>query len=212
MNLTWLGHASFRIDDTPGIIYIDPWKVPPGSPKGDLILITHPHYDHCDPDDVSILAKSSSVIVGVSAVAKKLGRTIIVVEPDRSYVAGSWNVETVSAYNIGKEFHKRSEGWVGFVLTLADGTKVYHTGDTDSVDEASRVEADILLVPCGGTYTMNGAEAGRLANTIKPRLVVPMHWGDIVGSRKDAEEVKESYAATVIPEPLKPIPTNPSPR
>ncbi len=52
-NIHWLGHATFRIEDGRTQIYIDPWKLPAGAPKADVILITHSHYDHLSADDIA---------------------------------------------------------------------------------------------------------------------------------------------------------------
>ena len=46
-NIHWIGHASFRIEDGKSQIYIDPWKLPAGSPKASVVLVTHGHSDHC---------------------------------------------------------------------------------------------------------------------------------------------------------------------
>jgi L-ascorbate metabolism protein UlaG (beta-lactamase superfamily) len=78
-----------------------------------------------------------------------------------------------------------------------------HTGDTDALPHHDTLKAEIALLPCGGTYTMDGDEAGTLARRMGPGTVIPMHWGDIVGSRADAETVLRHYPATVILEPAR---------
>ncbi len=50
---------------------------------------------------------------------------------------------------------------------------------------------DVALLPVGGTYTMDAAEAAQAANQIKPKLAIPMHWGKLVGSRQDADKFRE---------------------
>jgi L-ascorbate metabolism protein UlaG (beta-lactamase superfamily) len=82
------------------------------------------------------------------------------------------------------------------VVTL-DGVRYYHTGDSDLTPEMQAVKADVLLVPVGGTYTMTAAEAARAARAIAPRLAVPMHWGDIVGERADAEAFQREAGVPV---------------
>ena len=54
-----------------------------------------------------------------------------------------------------------------------------------------RLSADVIFLPVGGTYTMTAAEAAGLANVIKPKIAVPIHWGSIVGSLADAETFKK---------------------
>jgi len=78
----------------------------------------------------------------------------------------------------------------GYIIEL-NGLRYYIAGDTDITEENKKVKCDIALVPVGGTYTMNAAEAAELVNTIKPRTAVPIHYGDIVGTQQDAEEFIE---------------------
>src|SRR5512142_1887281 len=72
-NIHWLGHATFRIEDGSTQIYVDPWKLPAGVPKADVILITHGHYDHYSPDDIARIEQPSTVFLAPTDVAGKLG-------------------------------------------------------------------------------------------------------------------------------------------
>ncbi len=195
--ITWLGHSSFRIDGSL-TVYIDPWKVPAAAPQADLILVTHEHHDHCSPDDVARLAKKGTVILAPPRAADKLpGLTVTRVRPGEHHAIGAATVETVPAYNIGKPFHPKASGNVGYVLTL-DGGRVYHAGDTDLIPEMAGIEVDVALLPAGGTYTMSPAEAARAAATIHPReAAVPIHYGDIVGRAEDGEAFRRSVGDAV---------------
>ncbi len=195
-NIHWLGHATFRIQDGSKQIYIDPWKLPAGAPKADVILITHSHYDHLSAEDIARIEQPSTVFVAPADVAAKLkGKHVTTAAPGGSYTVGGLQVQAVPAYNTNKDFHKKSEGWVGYVVTLSDGTRVYHTGDSDVTPEMKAVKTDVALMPCGGTYTMTAAEVAQAANAFKPAVLVPMHWGDIVGSRSDADAVAKAFTA-----------------
>ena len=82
---------------------------------------------------------------------------------------GPVKVQAVAAYNINKDFHKKSENWVGYIVTLSNGTRVYHSGDSDATPEMKAVKTDIAMLPCGGTYTMTAAEvAGRQTPSSRP--------------------------------------------
>ena len=71
-SLEWLGHAGFRVRVGRATIYIDPYRVPPGSPEADLILITHGHYDHFSPQDLERLSGRDTWLVGPAAVAERV--------------------------------------------------------------------------------------------------------------------------------------------
>ncbi len=95
------------------------------------------------------------------------------------------------AYNPNKKFHPKSAGHVGYIVTLS-GKRIYHAGDTDLIPEMTQIKTDIALLPVSGTYVMTAVEAAEAANTIKPALAIPMHYGDadVVGTRQDAEDFR----------------------
>ena len=182
---------------------MDPWKLPPDTPPADFILVTHAHYDHCSPDDVARIRTPRTLLVCPADAARTLGGTATIVAPGQSVAVGPWTIETVPAGNLRKEFHPLSKGWVGYVLTLDDRRRLFHAGDTDQLPAHDGLRVDIALLPCGGTYTMDGEEAGRLAEDLAPGVAIPMHWGDIVGSHDDAMAVQRHYPPTVILEPMR---------
>ena len=121
------------------------------------------------------------------SVAKALDGDVRPVKRGQRIKVGDIDIQAVAAYNIGKDFHPRSSDNVGYVVTI-EGTRIYHTGDTDVIPEMKEIKTDIALLPCGGTYTLTAQEAAKAVDIIKPKIAVPMHWGSVVGSRKDAEE------------------------
>lgn len=186
-NITWLGHATFKIKAKDLLIYIDPYKISK-QPPADIILITHQHYDHCSGDDVKKIRKKDSVIVAPGDCASMLG-DITEVSPGKELNIKGIKIRTVCAYNVNKQFHQKSKGWVGYIIDTPDGL-IYHAGDTDSIPEMDDIKADVVLLPVGGTYTMGAKEAHKSALKISPRLAIPMHYGEVTGSRCDAEEFK----------------------
>ena len=106
-------------------------------------------------------------------------------------------VAAVAAYNTSKRdedglpFHPREAGCVGFDLNVG-GQRLYHAGDTDVIPEMDAVVGvDVALLPVSGTYVMTAGEAAEAARRIQPAAAVPMHWGQHIGTRKDAEEFAE---------------------
>ncbi len=182
IEITWLGHASVMIGDGSSTIYIDPWKVKGGLPKGDLILITHEHYDHYSQGDIELLSGSDTKVLA----PERMPLVTDVISAGQSLSMKGITVKAVPAYNIGKQFHPKAKGWVGYIVTI-EGRKIYHTGDSDLIPEMKDLDVDAALIPVGGTYTMDEEEAAEAARAMRARAVIPIHFGDIVGTRENAE-------------------------
>ena len=185
-NIKWLGHASILISTGGKNIYIDPWKLIKDQPKGDLILITHSHYDHFSPDDISKIVRNDSVIIGPHDIFKIKTGEKKEIKPGQEINLNWVKIKAVPAYNINKHFHPKSNNWCGYIIEI-DGNKIYIAGDTDFIPEMKNIVADIVILPIGGTYTMTAEEAANAINIIKPKIAIPYHFGDIVGSEKDAK-------------------------
>lgn len=192
--ITWLGHASFRLERRVGrrlkVVYIDPWRVPGEPQDADVILITHPHFDHLSLPDIHKVAKGTTVIVGPPDCLKEVTGTTRAVKPGDHLELDGVGVDVVPAYNTNKPYHPKANQWVGYVVELGK-VRIYHAGDTDVIPEMHAIRADVALVPVSGTYVMNADEAFMAVSFIDPKLAIPMHYGSIVGSEADAQRFKE---------------------
>jgi L-ascorbate metabolism protein UlaG (beta-lactamase superfamily) len=193
-NITWLGHDGFLIQGNGKAIVIDPFQVKQCEPA-DIILISHEHYDHCSPEDVNKIRKDSTVIVTEAQSAKKLSGDVRVVQPGDKLTVSGIPIEAVPSYNTNKSFHPKKNGWLGFIVTV-DGARIYHAGDTDQIPEMASFQVDIALLPVSGTYVMTAEEAVVAAGVLKPKVVIPMHYGAIVGSADDAKRFQEALRGT----------------
>ncbi len=191
ITLSWLGHASFKLKAGERIIYLDPWKVKKGE-GADLILFTLSHFDHLSHDDVRHVQKKDTVIVTTKDSASNLKGDIRIIKPGDKITFDDIDIQAIPAYNIGKNYHPKVNGWVGFIVTIS-GKRIYHAGDTDAIIEMKKLNVDVALLPVGGTYTMTAEEAAEIANEFKPASAIPMHWGTIVGSKADAEKFKKLF-------------------
>ena len=182
MELKWLGHASFKIKTGGKTIYIDPYEGEYDE-EADLVLSTHHHDDHCKVDKIKAVKTGKTTIVAPPECGRKIGAPVKTLKPGESMAFGDVTVEAVEAYNFkrfrspGTPFHPKGVG-VGY-LVKAEGKTVYHCGDTDFIEEMKSIKGvDLLLVPSGGTYTMDNPEAADATVAINPGKAVPMHIWD----------------------------------
>ncbi len=177
------------------VIYFDPYKILETTNDADIVFITHDHYDHLSSEDLQkVINENTLVILPESCLLtwENLGynNEIYTVKPDNHYHNELVSFDTVGAYNINKNFHPKNNNWVGYIVNI-DGKRYYVAGDTDMNDDNVRVKCDVALIPIGGTYTMDYKEAAEFVNIIKPSMVIPIHYGSIVGSKEDALRFKE---------------------
>ena len=188
MNIKINTHSSIQIDN----MAFDPYDADKLKFKAKYIFLTHTHYDHLDIPSIKALSNKNTIIIATPDAKETLethfNNKIIYVKPGDEINLETCQVEVLPSYNINKNFHKKESGWVGYKV-IKDGTVYAVLGETDKTPEIEKLsEIDILFVPIGGTYTMNAKEAAELANIIKPNLVVPMHYGSVVGTKADEKE------------------------
>lgn len=202
--LHWLGHDSFRLEG-PVVVYFDPWKLGKKQPPADLVLVSHEHSDHCSPQDVEKVRGRGTVIVANAGSADKLPGATLVRPGDRLAIAGL-EIEAVHAYNLtkfraeGVPFHPKEAEHVGYVVTV-EGVRLYFAGDTDPIPEMADIRCDVALLPVSGIYVMTAEEAVEAARTLRPEIVVPMHYGKGIGTGHDGERFADLYEGqTVLPQ------------
>lgn len=148
-----LCHSCIRMNKGK-VIYVDPFKIEKVNKDADIIFITHDHYDHYSEEDIEKVKKSDTMIVVPKDLFDKLLKTgfqegcIVLVEPNKKYEADGICFETISAYNVNKQFHPKENQWVGYILEL-QGKRYYIAGDTDINDENRKVKCDVAFVPVG---------------------------------------------------------------
>ncbi len=197
VKVRWLGHDSFVLEGS-RTVAIDPFKTS-GSHPADLLLITHEHFDHLNEEDIPRFTGKQTTIVAPKVCEgqlKKFPQEKVWVSPNSRTELKGVTVETIPAYNLdkfsepGKVFHPKADGRVGYVVTL-DGVRFYHAGDSDATPEMKAVDVDVAFLPVSGTYVMTAEEAAGAAKAMKAKVVVPMHYGRIVGSASDAERFRK---------------------
>ena len=190
-NINVLCHSAIRLEIDNKIIYIDPYSLTSNANDADLIFITHDHYDHFSIEDIKKVEKSNTIFIIPESMLENAIKSgikenrIIKIKPKQNYKYENLKIETIPAYNVNKKFHPKENNWVGYLIEY-NNVVYYIAGDTDITNENKKVKCDIAFVPIGGTYTMNYKEAAKLINEIKPKFVVPIHYGKIVGTKQDA--------------------------
>lgn len=173
-------------------IYFDPIKIEENH-DADYIFITHPHWDHFDIEDILKIKKENTRIIGPLDIKQNLEEisfpteNVFLVAPNESLNIDNIKVKTVPAYNLNKEFHKKENNWLGYIIDF-ENIKYYISGDTDALEENKIIKCDIAFIPIGGTYTMTAKEAVEFINAMKPKKVIPIHYNMVVGSKEDEQD------------------------
>jgi L-ascorbate metabolism protein UlaG (beta-lactamase superfamily) len=193
----WLGHDGFVLQGSRTLI-LDPYKAK-GMYKAEILFISHEHSDHLNPEDIKRFSDPSTIIVApkiCEGPLRPFPQEKKFVEPGSEIEVRGVHVKAIPAYNLnkyrepGKVFHPKADGKVGYVVTL-DGVRFYHAGDSDGTPEMKALDVDVAFLPVSGTYVMTAEEAAEAARAMKVKVVVPMHFNSIVGTRADAERFKK---------------------
>lgn len=196
MEITYLGHAAFRIKGKTATVVTDPYAPEhvglkfPKHISADIVTVSHDHPDH-------------------NAIHEIEGASYVVNGP------GEYEIKGVGVIGLST-FHDEEKGAKRGKNTIyrieMDGLSIVHLGDLGHTLSAEEVDAldgvDILMVPVGGFYTINPAGAATVINEIEPSIVLPMHYGrtelaaKTFGSLATREEfLKEIGKEDVAPQP-----------
>lgn len=163
MKYAWLGHSTFLItNDAGGRLVTDPAdersipKLPEVS--ADVVTVSHRHHDHC-------------------AVERIGGEPVVKESPEPETLAG-FSIRGFSTFHDEVKGAKRGLNTV--FLIEADGQRFVHCGDLGHMPDEKTIAAirgcDVLFLPVGGVYTVDGKAAWEIAKRIAPKTVVPMHY------------------------------------
>jgi L-ascorbate metabolism protein UlaG (beta-lactamase superfamily) len=211
LEITWLGHSTFQFRLASGeVLVMDPWlDGNPAYPKGhsfdrvDTILISHGHFDHIH-DAVPLAKKFSPQVVAIYETCEWLALKGVAntsaMNKGGSQQAGPVKVTmTHAVHSCGI---KEDDGSIvyggeacGYVLRLADGRSLYFAGDTNVFSDMALIEQlyhpELAFLPIGDLFTMSPKEAALACSLLRPKKVVPMHWGTFPALTGRPEELAE---------------------
>lgn len=189
LTIRWFGQSFFQVETGDGTkIVFDPHAMNEyGRPtcEADLVLISHEHDDHNQPEVLTGVDKAK-IIHGLIAKGKRQDWNKV----DEKYKG--IRVRNVPSFHDEEEGLKRGKNSIFIVET--NGLKIVHLGDLGHLLTEAEVKAigqvDILMIPIGGIYTINGEKAKEVVKQLKPRLyILPMHYGTkVLDSLQDPEE------------------------
>jgi L-ascorbate metabolism protein UlaG (beta-lactamase superfamily) len=232
VELQWFAQSAFKLTTPEGkVVMIDPWilqnpKTPPDLKdldklgKVDYIIVTHAHGDHLG-DSVEIAKKNNAPVLGPAGMDQKLaslgilpanlaprmnkggtfepipGLKITQVHAEHSSEMIVKNPET------GKDESYEAGEPVGVIITLSNGFKIYHMGDTGLFTDmkfiGEKYKPDLLLIPIGGHFVMDPVDAAFATKEwIKPKMVLPMHYGTNPFLKGTPAEFKAALGTTDI--------------
>jgi L-ascorbate metabolism protein UlaG (beta-lactamase superfamily) len=206
--IKWLGHAGFQItSEKEKIIIIDPWLTDnPLAPckaeeirKADVVLVTHDHFDHI-ADAAGIVKATHATLIGMPEIVTKLKEEAGI--PDSQIVYGmGMNIGGTATFDgisitMTQAFHSsHTASPAGYIIRLENGFTIYHAGDT-GIFSSMKILGEIFhinlaMLPIGGVFTMDPAQATLAAKLLGVSTVIPMHFKTFPILEQDASSFKE---------------------
>lgn len=194
VRIRWFGHSGFSIHDPGGkTVLVDPWlegnPVAPagaaGEIRGDLLLLTHDHFDHAG-DAADLARRTGALVVAIFELASDLKSRGV---PEGQILHGGIGMNIGGTVvldgvtvTMTEARHSCALGApAGYVIRTPSGLTVYHAGDTGIFAGLSLIgelhPIDVALLPIGSVFTMDYRQAARAAAMLGARAVVPMHYG-----------------------------------
>lgn len=204
-SVRWLGHAACQITSDKGkVVLIDPWIT--GNPacpikkedikKADIILITHDHFDHLGSDVPDLVKATGAIVIVQPELANSLKQAGLssdsIIFGMGMNIGGQVEVAGIRVI-MTQAFHSSTEGSpVGYIVTLEDGKTIYHSGDTGIFASMGLLgdlyNIDLALIPIGSVFVMDPVQAAYSLTLLKPKKVVPIHYGTFPILVQDAGE------------------------
>lgn len=219
LKLTWYGHATLGVETAGHTLLIDPFFT--GNPSATMtadqanaqfILVTHGHNDHLG-DTIEIAKRTGALVISNAEIAGWLRRQGV--EAHGQHIGGGhlhpfgYLKLTFAVHGSMLPDNTYGGNPCGFLLTSTSGEKAYFAGDTGLFGDMRLIgeeDLDLAVIPIGDNYTMGPDDALRAVTLLKPRTVVPIHFGtwDLIQQDADAWANKVTATTRAIVRILKP--------
>jgi len=178
IEITHIHHSAVKIKTQDLVIYADPYQV--SDEQADLILITHDHFDHFDTGSILKLQKPGTKVVAPEILKGKIAGDVKTLEPGGTFEILGVKIATIPSYNLTLPNHSKEKGYLGYVLDIV-GKRIFIPGDTDKTPEMVTLkDIDLAFLPIAGPM-MHEEEAASAVKEFKPKIVVPYHYGEVIG-------------------------------
>lgn len=210
MKIQYLGHSFFKVDFSNANILIDPF-ISSSDPSFDrlvkcpvkkqdlkdiaMILVTHEHFDHFDKDAVEhIASRNNALVVSHESILQELNLQRNLLRP----ITSGKSITTRGLKITALPAHHPNAFYPLAYLVEGANEKLFHAGDTALHDVFADVDADVALLPIGGTHTMDIVDAVRATKTMKPKVVIPMHYNTFEVIKADPNEFKQRIEKSIL--------------
>jgi len=212
VSIHYFGHSFFKICFPNRSILVDPFvstetkdkaftrlvgcEAKPSDLKDvALILVSHEHFDHFDKELIeSIAARDNSCVVASEPILQQLNLSKRFLHPIKMHQCISLRGVEITAV---PAHHPQAFYPLGFMVSC-EGKSVFHSGDTDLIDDFGQIKPDVALLPIGGTYTMDCVDAIRAVKTMKPKYAIPMHYNTFKMIEQDPREFKQKIEKSIL--------------
>ena len=184
VEITFVGHGTLMFEFGGKVIHVDPVSREADYsrlPKADLVLITHEHGDHLDPEAVALIKTDATTIIANESSASQVPDAVVMKNGDVQTV-DSIKIAAVPAYNLvhkrpsGDPFHPKGRH-NGYIITFGD-KRIYIAGDTENTPEMKALtDIDVAFLPMNLPYTMTPEMVADAAKAFRPNVLYPYHFG-----------------------------------